>query len=245
MLAELEREPDAAVFLHDYHLYLAPRHVRERAPDARSRTSSTSRGRSRTFGACCPKPIRRAVHEGLLANDVVGFHTDRWRRNFVRSCDGLLGCRVDREGSIARRSPAGDRSSPRARSRSTRPSSTQLPKRRVRRLEEELDRRAARVLVAPRRPHRSVEERRPRLPRIRALARRPSRAARPRRDARAPRPVAAGHSRVRGVPRRDPASGARRQRPLPAARAGSRSICGSRTTSRSRSRPTSSTTCCS
>ena len=29
--AELERAPDAAVFFHDYHLYLAPRH-RARAP---------------------------------------------------------------------------------------------------------------------------------------------------------------------------------------------------------------------
>ncbi|MDE3070346.1 MAG: trehalose-6-phosphate synthase, partial [Acidobacteriota bacterium] len=33
-LDELEREPEAAVFLHDYHLYLAPRLVRERRPDA-------------------------------------------------------------------------------------------------------------------------------------------------------------------------------------------------------------------
>src|SRR5438876_10606932 len=34
VLAELEAEPDACVFFHDYHLYLAPRLVRERAPDA-------------------------------------------------------------------------------------------------------------------------------------------------------------------------------------------------------------------
>ena len=34
VLEELEAEPEAAVFFHDYHLYLAPRLVRERAPDA-------------------------------------------------------------------------------------------------------------------------------------------------------------------------------------------------------------------
>ena len=34
VLEELELEPDAAVFFHDYQLYLAPRLVRERAPDA-------------------------------------------------------------------------------------------------------------------------------------------------------------------------------------------------------------------
>ena len=31
-IAELEREPGAAVFFHDYHLYLAPKLVRARAP---------------------------------------------------------------------------------------------------------------------------------------------------------------------------------------------------------------------
>ena len=34
VLDELEREPDATVFFHDYHLYLAPRMVREERPDA-------------------------------------------------------------------------------------------------------------------------------------------------------------------------------------------------------------------
>src|SRR5207302_1475020 len=32
-LAELEAQPEAAVFFHDYHLYLAPRYVRESRPD--------------------------------------------------------------------------------------------------------------------------------------------------------------------------------------------------------------------
>src|SRR5438874_12445365 len=34
VVTELERQPDAAVFLHDYHLYLAPRLVRQRVPHA-------------------------------------------------------------------------------------------------------------------------------------------------------------------------------------------------------------------
>ena len=37
VLEELEREPEAAVFFHDYHLYLAPRLVRERAPGRAAR----------------------------------------------------------------------------------------------------------------------------------------------------------------------------------------------------------------
>jgi trehalose 6-phosphate synthase len=38
-----------------------------------------------------PEPIRRAIHDGVLANDVVGFHTRRWRRNFLRSCFDVAG----------------------------------------------------------------------------------------------------------------------------------------------------------
>ena len=41
---ELAADPGATVFFHDYHLYLAPRYVRERSPDARLVHSSTSRG---------------------------------------------------------------------------------------------------------------------------------------------------------------------------------------------------------
>ena len=71
-----------------------------------------------------PEHLRRAVHDGLLANDVVGFHTDRWRRNFVRSCEDVLDAEVDWDG---RRDPlrrAATRSCRPTRSPSTRPSST-------------------------------------------------------------------------------------------------------------------------
>ena len=44
---------------------------------------------------------RRAIHEGLLANDVVGFHTDRWRRNFLDCCED---CSTRRSTSSAGRS---------------------------------------------------------------------------------------------------------------------------------------------
>jgi trehalose 6-phosphate synthase len=38
-----------------------------------------------------PDSIRRAIHDGLLGNDIVGFHTARWRRNFLRSCADIVG----------------------------------------------------------------------------------------------------------------------------------------------------------
>jgi trehalose 6-phosphate synthase len=47
-----------------------------------------------------PEHLRAAVHDGLLANDIVGFHTHRWRRNFLRTCEDVVGAEVDYQASI-------------------------------------------------------------------------------------------------------------------------------------------------
>src|SRR5919198_1301291 len=91
VLAELEREPEAAVFFHDYHLYLAPRIVRDEAPDATLAHFMHIPWAQPDYWYVLPEPIRRAIHDGVLANDVVGFHTRRWRRNFLRSCSDVVG----------------------------------------------------------------------------------------------------------------------------------------------------------
>ena len=94
-LEELDREPDAAVLFHDYHLYLAPRLVREARPDVVTSHFVHIPWPEPDYWHALPKEVRVAVHEGLLANDVVGFHTDRWRQAFLRSVERLLGARVD------------------------------------------------------------------------------------------------------------------------------------------------------
>ena len=91
VISELETEPEAAVFFHDYHLYLAPRFVRTRVPDAALAHFIHIPWPQPDLWRVLPVAIRRAVHDGLLANDVVGFHTDRWRRNFLRSCVDIVG----------------------------------------------------------------------------------------------------------------------------------------------------------
>jgi trehalose 6-phosphate synthase len=95
VLEELEREPDARVFFHDYHLYLAPGHVRRARPEALLAHFVHVPWPQSDYWHVLPEHCRRAVHEGLLANDVVGFHTERWRRNFARTCADLLGATVD------------------------------------------------------------------------------------------------------------------------------------------------------
>ena len=89
VVAQLDNRPDATVFFHDYHLYLAPGFVRQARPDAT--LAHFVHIPWPADWSVLPPAWRVAVHEGLLANDVVGFHTERWARNFLRSCDDVLG----------------------------------------------------------------------------------------------------------------------------------------------------------
>jgi trehalose 6-phosphate synthase len=102
VVAELEREPDAAVFFHDYHLYVAPRVVRERCPDATLAHIVHIPWPEPDYWRVLPDGIRRAVHEGVLANDVVSFHTARWRANFLRSSGDLTDATIDLSAYTAR-----------------------------------------------------------------------------------------------------------------------------------------------
>ncbi len=91
VLEELEAQPEASVFFHDYHLYLAPRLVRERAPDALLAHFVHIPWPQTDYWHVLPDRIRRAIHDGVLANDVVGFHTHQWRLNFMRAAIDVAG----------------------------------------------------------------------------------------------------------------------------------------------------------
>jgi len=102
VLNELERRPGASVFFHDYHLYLAPSFVREARPDATLAHFVHIPWPQPDYWRVLPESIRRALHEGVMANDVVSFHTPHWRRNFLRCCEEILGAEVDLESGEAR-----------------------------------------------------------------------------------------------------------------------------------------------
>ncbi len=95
VLDELAHDSDACVFFHDYHLYVAPGLVRERAPDALLAHFVHVPWPQPDYWRVLPERIRRSLHHGILANDVVSFHTDRWRRNFLRSCEEIAGATTD------------------------------------------------------------------------------------------------------------------------------------------------------
>ena len=102
VVEELDREPDAAVFFHDYHLYATPGFVRARCPDVALAHFIHIPWVEAGDWSVLPQPIVHAIHEGLLANDVVGFHTERWRRAFLATC-GELG--LDPSGSLVTAHP--------------------------------------------------------------------------------------------------------------------------------------------
>jgi trehalose 6-phosphate synthase len=97
---ELDRTPGAALFFHDYHLYVAPAVVRRERPDALSSHFVHVPWPESDAWTVLPDDVRRDVFTGLLANDVVGFHTERWSRNFRRGCIDVLGATVD--GDVVR-----------------------------------------------------------------------------------------------------------------------------------------------
>ncbi|MDX6504671.1 MAG: trehalose 6-phosphate synthase [Gaiellaceae bacterium] len=100
VLEELDANPDATVFFHDYHLYLAPRMVRDARADALLAHFVHIPWADADYWHVLPEQIRRDIHDGLLANDVVGFHTQRWRRNFLRAAEDIVGGHCETDGAM-------------------------------------------------------------------------------------------------------------------------------------------------
>jgi len=90
VVEELDRVPDARVFVHDYHLYLVPALVRDARPDARIAHFTHIPWVAPDAWSVLPRAIAEAIHTGLLACDSVGFHTRHWRDAFVDCCTALL-----------------------------------------------------------------------------------------------------------------------------------------------------------
>ncbi len=91
---EVASRPAAPVVLHDYHLYLAPRGVRQRAPGACLAHFVHIPWPPPDALRVLPADVARSIVDGLLASDLVGFHTPRWRDNFAACCVELLAARM-------------------------------------------------------------------------------------------------------------------------------------------------------
>jgi trehalose 6-phosphate synthase len=95
VLDEVEGQEEPLVMLHDYHLYTAPRMIRDVRPDAFLHHFVHIPWSQPDSWRILPTRIRDAIFHGMLANDIIGFHTHAYCINFLRCCDELLEADVD------------------------------------------------------------------------------------------------------------------------------------------------------
>jgi trehalose 6-phosphate synthase len=99
MAACEECEAPPIIMLQDYHLYLCPGLIRERNPDAILQHFVHIPWPDPDYWRLLPMPMRRAICEGMLGNDVVGFQTPEHARSFMYTCEAHVpGARVDYGG---------------------------------------------------------------------------------------------------------------------------------------------------
>ncbi|HEV8681857.1 MAG TPA: trehalose-6-phosphate synthase [Actinomycetota bacterium] len=90
-LAEEAGGERATVLVQDYHLCLVPGALRELAPGTRIAHFHHSPFAGPDELRLLPEPMWRELLEGLLGADLLGFHTERWARNFLACCRLLEG----------------------------------------------------------------------------------------------------------------------------------------------------------
>jgi trehalose 6-phosphate synthase len=106
VLEEIEGQDEPVVMVHDYQLYTLPGMVRTARPDAFLHHFVHIPWPQSDAWRVLPANIREEIYHGLLANDIIGFHTRSYRRNFLQCCRDLLDVEVDMEHGVVR---VGDR----------------------------------------------------------------------------------------------------------------------------------------
>ncbi len=83
------------ILLQDYHLALAGRYIRDADPRQVIGTFWHIPWPAAEIFSICP--WKEEILDGLLALDLIGFHTESYCRNFLDSVERFVGCRVDRK----------------------------------------------------------------------------------------------------------------------------------------------------
>jgi len=96
-VADVERP---VVMVHDYHLYTLPGLIRHARPDAFLHHFVHIPWSQADSWRVLPSILRREVYDGILSNDIIGFHTRSYRRNFLQCCEDLMELEVDHKRGI-------------------------------------------------------------------------------------------------------------------------------------------------
>jgi trehalose 6-phosphate synthase len=100
VVEEIDGLDDPVVMVHDYHLYTLPALVRRARPDVFLHHFVHIPWTQSDAWRVLPNRIREEIYSGLLANDIIGFHTYSYRRNFLQCCRDLFGLEVDFEAGV-------------------------------------------------------------------------------------------------------------------------------------------------
>ena len=94
-LEAIEDTAEPLVMVHDYHLYTAPGLIRRERPDAFLHHFVHIPWTAPDAWRVLPEDVRREIFEGLLSNDIIGFHTRSYCNNFLQCCRELMNLRTD------------------------------------------------------------------------------------------------------------------------------------------------------
>ncbi len=100
VLDEIDGVEEPVVMVHDYHLYTLPAMVRRARPDVFLHHFIHIPWTQSDAWKVLPAGIREEIFTGLLANDIIGFHTKSYRRNFLQCCVDLMGLQVDMDRGV-------------------------------------------------------------------------------------------------------------------------------------------------
>lgn len=81
----------ATVMVQDYHLFLVPKMLRDLRPDVKIGIFAHTPWVAPDDFAVLPDDVARAVVEGMLGADVLGFHTERWAQLFRETARAVSG----------------------------------------------------------------------------------------------------------------------------------------------------------
>jgi trehalose 6-phosphate synthase len=102
VLEEVAEHDEAVVMLHDYHLYVAPKFIRRERPDLFLHHFVHIPWSQPDSWRVLPADMREDLFEGILANDIIAFHTRSYRRNFLVCCRELFDLDVDEEKGVVK-----------------------------------------------------------------------------------------------------------------------------------------------
>src|SRR3954467_15760022 len=102
VVEEIEGQDEPVVMVHDYHLYTLPALVRKARPDAFLHHFVHIPWTQPDAWRVLPRGVRREIYEGLLANDIIGFHTRSYRWNFLQCCRDLMDLEVNFKDGIVK-----------------------------------------------------------------------------------------------------------------------------------------------